>query len=361
MMARSTLSLIAALTVAAASTASAAGDSAPVLQDRSIAYVLTDWHWAIYQTPDGKTECPQGYNDGPREQFKALYPDDGTQRTYVDTAMARESDIWFPGTQKDDFPFHEAQGKIAYGLNLDGKIGPHDFTSPEGEPGIDNQLYRALGCIANYRGPDGTLYYFTNKYLEDHNYNRIVIVLSNVDSLVNDDDVSVTTYRGLDSLLTDAAGKDYLPRGTQRLDLRWGQQFIQHLHGHIKNGVLETDPADVTLPASAAFADLTVQVFRGFRLRLKLTSDDANGLMAGYADVAAVYRQLNESWSTHHQSYGQESATSLYRALHRLADGYPDASSGKNTAISSAMLVKFKQVFIKRPAGEGAVQTAQAH
>jgi hypothetical protein len=358
---RSSLSALVALAVAASCVSAAADETTPVLQNRSIAYVLTDEHWALYQTPDGKTECPDGLNDGPREQFKQLFPDNGSQRTYVDTAMARESDVWFPGTYKDEFPFHEATGKVSYGLNLDGKVGPNDFTSPEGEPGIDNQMYRALGCIANYRGPDGTLYYFTNKYLQDHNYNRVVLVLTDVDSLVNDDDVTVTTYRGLDSLLTDAAGKDYLPRGTQRLDLRWGQEFIQHFHGHIKNGVLETEPADVTLPASAAFADTTVQVFRGLRWHLKLTSDDAEGLMAGYVDVEAFYRQLNESWSTHHLSYGQESAPSLYRALHRLADGYPDPATGKNTAVSGALQIKLKQVFIKRPAPEAAVQTAQAH
>jgi len=34
--------------------------------------------------------------------------------------------------------------------------------------------------------------------------------------------------------------------------------------------------------------------------------------------------------------------------LTRLADGYPDAS-GKNTAISSALHVRFTQVFIDRP------------
>jgi hypothetical protein len=356
---RSSLSVLVALGLCAASTARAA-DAVPVLQNRSIAYVLTDWHWAIYQTPDGKVECPQGLNDGPREQFKALFPDDGTQRTYVDTAMARESEVWFPGTYEDHFPFHEAQGKIAYGLNLDGKVGPNDFTSPDGQPGIDNQLYRALGCIANYRGPDGTLYYFTNKFMQDYEYNRIVIVLGNVDSLTNDDDVTVTTYRGLDPLLTDAAGKDYLSHGTQRLDLRWGQQFVQHLHGHIKNGVLETDPADLVLPASSTFADVTVQVFHGARLRLNLTRDDAEGLLAGYVDVAAFYRQLNESWSTHHQSYGQESAPSLYRALNRLADGYPDPVTGRNTAISSAMKMKFKQVFIQPAPREAQAQTAQA-
>jgi hypothetical protein len=357
---RSTWSLMVAFTVGA-SMPTAADETAPLLQNRSIAYVLTEEHWAIYQTPDGKTECPNGLNDGPREEFKALFPADGAQRTYVDTAMARESEIWFPGTHSDQLPFHEAQGKISYGLNLDGKIGSNDFTSPKGEKGIDNQMFRALGCIAAYRGPDGFLYFFNNLFIQNENYNRVVIELTNVDSLVNDDDVTVTTYRGLDSLLTDASGQGYLPRGTQRLDLRWGQPFIQRFHGRIRNGVLETEPADLTVPAAADEQDLTVQVFRGLRWRLKLTPEDAQGLMAGYVDVDAFYLQSNESWSTHHHSYGANSASSMYRALRRLADGYPDPKTGQNTAISSAMLVKFKQVFINRALQQGTAQTTQAN
>ena len=37
--------------------------------NRTIGYVLTDYDFATYQTPDGKTECPDGYNDGPREVY----------------------------------------------------------------------------------------------------------------------------------------------------------------------------------------------------------------------------------------------------------------------------------------------------
>jgi hypothetical protein len=75
---------------------------------------------------------------------------------------------------------------------------------------------------------------------------------------------------------------------------------------------------------------------------------------------------LNENWSTHHQSYGQESSPSLYRALHRVADAYPDPATGANTAVSTSISVKFKQVFIvhppavvaQRPRAPGAETTA---
>jgi hypothetical protein len=327
----------------------AASDAPP--PGHRIGYVLYEYEWALYQTPDGKAECPKGFNDGPREQFKVLFPDqDKKKYTVVDTQLSREGAIWWPKLTPEQFEFKEAQGKIGYGLNLDGKIGPNDFTSPEGDKGIDNNMYRALGCIANYRGPAGTLFHFTTAFMQQHNYDRVVFELTDVDSLVNDDDVTLTTYRGRDPLMTDSTGDGFLPGGTQRIDTRWGKEFIYKTKAKIKDGVLITEPMDYySFPATAAFEDTTVQVIRGMRLKLKLTPDKAEGLMAGYTDVNAWYLQLNESWSTHHQSYGQESSPSLYRALHRLADGYPDPKTGQNTAISSALKVYFTQVFVKHP------------
>lgn len=320
-----------------------------VLDNRTIGYVLTDYHWAVYQTNDSKSECPNGFNDGPREQFKILFPNDGKQRTLLETQLARESAIWHPDLSAEPYAFKEATGKYAIGLNLDDKVGPNDFSSPAGDiKGIDNQLYRVLGCVSNYRGPDGTLYHFTNKFMQQYEYDRVLIELTDVDSLVNDDDVTVTTYRGREGLLTDATGNNFMAGGTQRADHRWGKQFISRFKGKIANGVLTTSEADLSIPATAAFSDVTYQFIRGARFQLKLTPDHAEGLMGGYVDVEAFYRQLNESWSTHHQSYGQESSPSLYRELHKLADGYPD-KDGHNTAISGAMDMKFTQVFIQHP------------
>ena len=68
--------------------------------------------------------------------------------------------------------------------------------------------------------------------------------------------------------------------------------------------------------------------------------------MAGYTDIESWYSQLMRSYSTHYLSYGQESAPSVYKALRRLADGYPDPTTGANTAISSALSVSFVQVYI---------------
>ena len=42
----------------------------PVIKDGTIGYAMTGRRWAFYLTETGKTECPHGFNLGPREQFE---------------------------------------------------------------------------------------------------------------------------------------------------------------------------------------------------------------------------------------------------------------------------------------------------
>jgi hypothetical protein len=263
----------------------------------------------------------------------------------VGTQLRWEIESWYPTLADDGFAFHEARGTTALGLNLDGKVGPNDFTSPTGEPGIDNQLFRALGCIKNYRGPDGAIQFFDDEMIGRDQYNRLIFEITGVEDLVNSPNVQVTLYRGRDPLLYDATGKKVVPGGSQRIDSRWGARYIQHMRGSIKDGVLTTEPVDIVYPW-APFYIATDEFMRAGRLRMKLTPTTAEGLIAGYSDVESWYLQMMKNWSTHHQNYGQTSAPALYRALRRLADAYPDPKSGANTAISSALRAEFTQVAI---------------
>jgi hypothetical protein len=340
-----------AMTAAVLAFAIGTGAQAAGVKDRTIGYVLTNKAWAVYQTPDGKVECPNGFNDGPREQFAKLYPENGKPRELADTQLDREADIWFPrakepSTDKGALPFNEVAGKIAIGLNLDDKVGANDFTGPHGEKGIDNQLYRAIGCIAGFRGPDGSNYFFENDYMQRYIFNRILIEITDVDDLMNDDDVTVTTYRGLDPLLTSANGKDFIAGETQRIDEHWGKRYIHRAKGKIVNGVLTTDPIDLKLPWAMTFDTNPDQSFKAARFQLKLTPTGAEGLLGAYVDVKDWAHRLTINWSAHHASYGQISVPSLVRAMHRLADAYPDPATGQNTAISAAVEMKFAQAYI---------------
>ncbi len=337
----------AALTIGPSVKTHASSATAPTIQNRTIAFAMTYRAWAVQQTPE-KSECPNGLNDGNREQFKIQFPDDGSKRTEMETRLRREGDQWFPGAGPDGFVFHEAGGKIAKGLNLDGRVDAEDFTSPDGVKGVDNQLHRAIGCIANYRAPDGSFYMFELQDLRGLNFNRTLIEVTEVDDLVNDADVTLKTYRGLDSLLTDASGAIF-PGGTQRIDGRFAKDFEQTFKGKIVDGVLTTEAKDLVLPWSGVFDTNSIQVLRGAKFELRMSQKEAHGVIGAYVDIDAFRTHLNTTWSTHHQSYGQTSSPSLSRAIRRLADGVPDANTGTMTGISAAIDVQFSQVYIIHP------------
>ena len=315
------------------------------LQDGKIGFVMTDLFWSVYQTTDGRQECPQGFNDGPREQFEKLFPA-YEYLTVEDTQLKQEIATWHPTAEADEFEFYEVEGELSWGLNLDGEVGENDFVHPDGVEGIDNEVYRAVGCIIGFRGPDGVEYIFQNKAIIDRVYNRMMIELSDVENLVNDDKVTINWYRGMDRLLTDATGSKVMPGGTQRVDRRWGESLIRQSAGKIQDGVLTTDPIDELVVPWMNLGVPSIHIFRDARLQLDVTSDGATGILAGYADVDTWYYQLIRNDSTHHLSNGQISGISLYKALRRLADAYPDEELGHNTAISTALDIKMTQVYV---------------
>tara|TARA_S200000501_G_scaffold346748_1_gene360472 strand:- start:2679 stop:3761 length:1083 start_codon:yes stop_codon:yes gene_type:complete len=318
------------------------------IRNRTISYVMTDLFWSVYQTEDAKQECPRGFNDGPREQFEKLFPyHEGL--SVQETQLAQEIETWHPTSESDGFEFYEVEGELAWGLNLDGEVSSNDFTHPDGTPGIDNEVYRAVGCVIGFRGPDGVEFIFQDKAILDEEYNRMMIELTEVDSLDNDDTVVVNMYRGMDRLLTNATGQEVMAGGTQRIDYRWGESLIRQFNARIVDGVLITEPMPEMVMPWQNLSVPSIHIFKDARFQLDLTSEGASGILAGYADVDSWYYQLIRNDSTHHLSNGQISGISLYKALRRLADAHPDPETGENTAISTSLDVKMAQVYIVHP------------
>ena len=329
-------------------------------KDGTLGLALYWMHWSIHQTPEAKTECPTGINVGSREELLVQFPDKNKIYTFEETALNREAATWYPDIVKYDLPFKEAQGKIAIGMNLDGEVGANDFTSPDGEQGVDNQLFRVIGCVDGWRAPVGVLDQFgLTRMFRNSLHNRLLVEITGIDSMSNDDSVDVATYRGMDDLLTDASGNTFMPGGSQRIDTRYGAKLVSHRKGKIVDGVLITEPADWIFPQY----QVNTQLMRDARFRLRLTPDGAEGLIAGYADINDWHSAFIKGWSTIRSGQGLGSQPSHAQALARLADAYPDAKTGKNTAISAALDAKFVQVFIRHPAakvaGAGASSSRQ--
>ena len=101
---------------------------APV--DGTIGYAVTGIFEAIYQTPGGIEECPEGMNLGPRERFVALYPE-GTHRPLVETQLNSEIRMWHPSPDDpEEFRISGSTGAHSAGTQPRRRNQSERFHSP---------------------------------------------------------------------------------------------------------------------------------------------------------------------------------------------------------------------------------------
>ena len=106
----------------------------------------------------------------------------------------------------DDPGQPQVTSRIGDGFNLDGKIKADDFVSPDGEKGIDNNLYRAWGCDAPWRGNgNATLDLRANDKMQEGLYTMVIRVSGNQDPM-NDSDATVEIGYSPDKIVKDARG-----------------------------------------------------------------------------------------------------------------------------------------------------------
>src|SRR5215471_17598403 len=128
----------------------------------------------------------------------------------------------------------QVTSRIGEGFNLDGKIKPDDFVSPEGEKGIDNELYRAWGCDAPWRGENGngTLVLRSNDKMLEGLYTIVIRISGNKDAM-NDDNATLEVGYSPDQIMKDARGNvgiDYSYR------ILKSEQYTK-LKARVKDGV----------------------------------------------------------------------------------------------------------------------------
>ena len=250
----------------------------------------------------------------------------------------------------DDPGEPEVASRIADGFNLDGKVGPHDFVSPDGEKGIDNALYRAWGCDAPWRGNgNATLDLRANDKMQEGLYTMVIRVSGNQDPM-NDSEATVEIGFSPDKIVKDARGglaADYSYR------ILKAAQYTK-LKATIKNGVVETEQVEhLHTPRIAWFYDQTGDTnFTKGKIRLNMTADglSGTGLIGGYRNWRDLYAE-----NTFAQDGGQqgirehEDHVALYYALRRNADGMYNAETGKNDGISSVYRITMTSAYVVDP------------
>jgi hypothetical protein len=333
---------------------------------QTLAYVVANWDNAIYETKF-MDECPDGPALGNDELWwrglsradKDKFTDKGLIQP-VDRRLfsvlrgpAGEDVCWNPTIIKDP-PLRTIKGKASYGFNLDGaadenatpKSCKHEnFTGVDGTPGVDNQMYRLLGCHYGWRH-NGVLDTFGNEERRNSGRGVVLIEITGVDDPRNSPEVDVAFYRALDPFPIDSAGR-ILPHASYRVDTNNGKpRYGAVAKGKIVDGVLTTQPIDLSLPfyGNSAYAAIDLRDMN-LKLDLNLGADGkVRGLVGGYYDFDKWWEYMLKLEFL--IATGDWSCPALYEAAKRLADGYPDPATGQCTAISSAFKIDALPAFV---------------
>jgi hypothetical protein len=255
------------------------------------------------------------------------------------------------------------QSRYAIGLDLDedpagqagaGSCAHEAFTSPQGEKGIDNQAYRVMGCMQEWRGVDGIsgdIDRGTSQFFASGEWTQ-VILLRRVDSLVSDDDVEVVYANTADRPIVDSNGK-FLPGASFMVSDELPRRR-NVLRGTIRNGVLTTRPADIKLAQtwgqSRGRGDIrghrTAFDLRTARLRLTFNPDGSvSGLVGGYQPVWNLIQSPSIGGLGAAQNAGIDCA-GILKTLKAHADGIRDPKTGACSGVSSALEVRAVPAFV---------------
>jgi len=349
---------------------------APNAQSKTLGFVITTWNTGLYESKF-VDECPEGFNIGYDEIWwrglskpeRARLTDNGL-KSRLDryfNAIRRgpnKEDVCMNPTIVKDPPLLTVEGKVSYGANLDGNADGsatantckhENFTGLDGTPGIDNQMYRLLGCVYGFRSY-GQFEVNANENRKSNGNGMTLIEVTGVDDEKNDNDVKVSFYRAIDQYTLDGGG-NFTPFASYRVDAAGGKlRYGSAVKGRIENGVLTTDEGDVNLPFYGNYTYMNQEI-KDMRLRLELSEDGAkvNGMASGYYGVDQLMFYIGGLGPI--SSTAISNCPSIYLAAHELADGYPDPQTGKCTALSSAYNFRAVAAFIIHPKAE---QTASA-
>jgi hypothetical protein len=354
-----------------------AEESVEAAIDDTIGFAVVSFYTSIYETKYME-ECPRGLAVGNDELWwKGLDPavrDDLTNGGDIEPVSASRramsalrgpngEDVCWNPTIIEDPPMKTVEGTVSFGMNLDGKgdgevtpqsCGHSNFTSPGGQTGVDNQMYRLLGCVFGWRD-SGYVETNANGELRDTSQGVILIEVSGVDDKRNDDSVVVRMHRANDILPKDSRG-NILPHASYRVHNIPG--YGTPANGKIVDGVLTTDPIDAFLPNYSNLAHTEIHM-KGMRLELDMDAakDRAKGYIAGYRDFENFwdYFRRGEYLSV----TGQFSCPALYVAAKELADGYPDPETGECTALSSSYTIEAVPAFVIRAEDNDIVASAE--
>ncbi len=320
----------------------------------------------------GEDTCPDGLNPLPDVFFKRDLALLGVPKAEIDDMFDKDYNIqtaqpmrtaWVKtvstrGNGKDsvytqptsiaDRQLHLAEGRFGYGFNLDGKgaASPNSYEDADThERGVNNQLFRAIGCIQSYRGGGQRPLTVEYKWSYSRSHMPAWLITVTGDDLSHDGNVTVTVENAIDPADTLDANGDVQAGMSYRVDPdpRWHNV----VEGVLKGGVITTEPAAINLAA-----DSYIQPYYDFkdaRLRLAIAPDGKmTGVLGAYQAWYPFYWSNAKGGYIDERGFGVD-APALYYALRKSADSDPDPVTGENRAISAAYMIEAVPAFALAP------------
>lgn len=239
-----------------------------------------------------------------------------------------------------DEGMQEVTGSIALGFNLDNNAET-GFVSPDGVMGIDNNLYKVVGCTLSWRGREGRaqIAEISNGQMQSGLY-TFVIRISGNESPEYDENATVEVGWSPDPIRLGGT-TEVLDGVSYRLatDSRYSK-----VPAVVRNGVVETEQVDMLSMPDHAYCENErgENALHHGKMRLEISDDGKSltGLIGGYRDWIYLYQK--DSWQapcnapSTRETLQHQNQIGFYYSLQRNADGVPDPETGRNTAISSA-------------------------
>ena len=277
----------------------------------------------------------------------ALYP---TLRMRGRDKNGQPLNIYTNPTSIPDPNIRTLTGHTGYGFNLDGKDGPNDFVDPEtGEHGVDNMMYRAVGCFVTQRAnaPQRPTWPAIQWDMTRDQMPAWVLEVSGIErdaaGKIKDGDVKLGVYRATGPVTRNAAGE---PQADMSYTADNDPRMQNVVHAAMRNGTLTTDVFEFYMvmdPFGVGTYD-----FKKARIRLTLNDDGtARGVLGGYLPWLPVYESYALGGANNEANLSVDTP-GIYYALKKFADYDPD-STGQNQSISSSYIIEAVPGFITHP------------
>jgi hypothetical protein len=341
------------------------------IREGSAGFVVSHIEYALAKEIAGRDVCPMGLTPAPKRGPASRGVPSGTTAQRAQALPADVSACADPRAAgpDPDFRIASAPGLKGFGFDLDNRasraadvtsgICAHDdLVGMTGERGIDNQLYRVLGCVSGYQ-PNALANQFALEMLTGSW--GILISISGIDDYRNDGDVDVTFVANADPIVV-SPNREPLAYATYAM--HQDHRYRAKTKGRIVDGVLTTDPVDLRFQTvtNAMYSDRPL--LDGVA-KVTLREDGTlEGYLAGYTPVEALYdfefafrqgknanggpadpRRIANSARGRANNL-HYTCNGVYHALSQMADARPDAQTGGCTAISTQYRITAIAAFV---------------